>query len=170
MSEKKKKLSNDNGTFSSKVFFINYAIFVGLLTAVFLILVYTIKVSRESWNNNLKVLCEKVLDEKEPGLWSVGSSIDLKNSVKLRTSCYAGRNRNTGEMCYVVVTRVPTYYGPMSAVFTSTLNGDVEFKGYATLHGPIQHQIAQSKTDRRIELVKERIPGFIGIEKGGNND
>lgn len=156
--------ANKNPSGNSKEFFMNYGIFVGILVVVFAILVHVIIVSRVAWNNNLKYSAEKVLEENDSGVWSVGSPIDLNNAMSLRSGCFGARNRKTGEMYYVFITRVPTYYGPMGAVFTCSLEGKVNFQGYSSLHGRILNQINQSSLDKRLEYFAERIPAIIGIE------
>lgn len=159
MSEKQKKTNAGN----SKVFFINYGIFTGILVVLFAILVHVILVSHVAWNNNLKYSAEKVLEENEAGVWSVGSPIEINNPLSLRSGCFGARNRKTGEMYYVFITRVPTYYGPMGAVFTCSLNGQVKFEGYSSLHGRILKQINQNKNDKRLEYFARRIPSIIGV-------
>lgn len=154
-----------NTVFSTKEFFISYAVFAGIIMVLFGILVYTVLISRNAWNNNLKYSAEKVLEENEPGNWSVGSSMDIGNPMKMRSGCFGARNRQTGEMYYLFITRVPTFYGPMGAVFTCSLDGNVEFKGYSSVHGRILNQINQSKKDIRIKYIEERIPFIIGIEQ-----
>ncbi|MCQ2572718.1 MAG: hypothetical protein MJ182_02355 [Treponema sp.] len=155
---------------STKTFFINYTIFAGIILGVLGILIYTVFASRVAWNNNLKYSIEKVLEENEPGSWSVGSPIEINNPLTLRSGCYGARNRKTGDMHYAFITRIPTVYGPMGAVFTCTLEGEVKFEGYSSLHGRILKQISQSKYDTRLQYFSERIPGIIGIEKGEKND
>lgn len=165
-----KKVSKTEEILATKKFFINYGIFVGVLVVLFAILVYTILVSHVAWNNNLKFSVEKVLEENEPGVWSVGSPIEINNPLTLRSGCFGARNRNTGEMYYVFITRVPTFYGPMGAVFTCSLNGNVKFAGYSSLHGRILNQVKQSKHDLRLSYVEKRIPQIIGFKIGDEND
>ena len=155
---------------STKIFFANYGILVGIFTIIIGLLIYTIYASRVSWNNNLKFSVEKVLEENESGVWSVGSPIEIKNPLTLRSGCFGARNRKNGDMYYVFITRVPTFYGPMGAVFTCSLDGEVNFEGYSSLHGRILKQINHSKNDVRLKYFSERIPGIIGIDVGGDNE
>ena len=60
---------------NSKEFFIKYGILSGILAGILLFLIYTTLISHSSWNNNLKYSCEKVLEENESGVWSVGYPI-----------------------------------------------------------------------------------------------
>lgn len=170
MSEKQKKTNIGN----TKLFFMNYGIFTGILVVVFAVLVYVIRVSHVAWNNNLKYSVEKVLEENEAGVWSVGSPIEIDNPLSLRSGCFGARNRKTGEMYYVFITRVPTYYGPMGAVFTCSLDGKVKFEGYSSLHGRILKQINQNKIDKRLDSFAMRIPSILGVEinnsEGGESD
>lgn len=163
MSQNTEKKSRPEST-NTKNFFINYGIFVGIIVVVFGLLIYTTLVSHVAWNNNLKYSAEKVLEENESGVWSVGSPIEIGNPLTLRSGCFGARNRKNGEMYYVFITRVPTYYGPMGAVFTCSLSGEVQFEGYSSLHGRILKQINQSKYDIRLKYIAERIPGIIGLE------
>ncbi len=166
----RKKTEKSEESLATKKFFINYGIFVGVLLVFFGILVYTILVSHVAWNNNLKYSVEKVLEENEPGVWSVGSPIEINNPLTLRSGCFGARNRQTGDMYYIFITRVPTFYGPMGAVFTCSLNGEVKFAGYSSLHGRILTQINQSKNDLRLSFVEKRIPQIIGFKPGDEND
>lgn len=155
---------------NTKEFFIKYGILSGIIAGILLILIYTTLVSHSHWDNNLKYSCEKVLEENEKGVWAVGSPIEIKNPVQMKSGCYGARNRKNGEMFYVFITRVPTYYGPMGAVFTCSLDGEVTFHGYSSLHGRILNQINQTKNDIRLKQIMERIPEMIGIKPGVSND
>ncbi|MCQ2585508.1 MAG: hypothetical protein MJ185_07950 [Treponema sp.] len=155
---------------NSKEFFIKYGILSGILAGILLILIYTTLISHSSWNNNLKYSCEKVLEENESGVWSVGSPIEIKSPVSMKSGCFGARNRTNGEMFYVYITRVPTFYGPLGAVFTCSLDGQVTFHGYSSLHGRILTQINNSKYDIRLKRIMERIPDIVGLNPGVNND
>ena len=50
---------------TNKKFFTNYAFFLLILLVVFGILIYPAIVSKKSWNNNLRVSVQKVLNEYE---------------------------------------------------------------------------------------------------------
>lgn len=154
----------------SKEFFIKYGILSGIMAVILLLLIYTTIISHSSWDNNLKYSCEKVLEENESGTWSVGSPIDIKNPVQLKSGCYGARNRKNGEMFYVYITRVPTFYGPLGAVFTCSLDGEVTFQGYSSLHGRILSQINNSKYDIRLKGIMERIPEIVGLKQEEQND
>jgi len=154
----------------TKEFFTKYGIFSGIIAALLLILIYTTIASRSSWNSNLKHSCEVVLEENESGIWSVGSPIEIKNPVQLKGACFGARNRTSGEMYYVFITRVPTYYGPLGAVFTCSLDGEVSFHGYTSLHGRIRTHLNYYKNDLRLKHIMERIPFILGISGEGKND
>ena len=153
-----------------KEFFIKYGILSGILAGILLFLIYTTLISHSSWNNNLKYSCEKVLEENESGVWSVGYPIELKSPVSMKSGCFGARNHTNGEMYYVYITRVPTFYGPLGAVFTCPLDGQVTFKGYSSLHGRILTQINNSKYDIRLKQIMDRIPDIVGLKPEVNND
>ena len=76
--------------FSYKKFFIDFGILVLLISISFLLIIYSVKLSRKSWQSNLKVSVEKVLDEYDANNWTVGKFIpinnkDTKNNKKYET-------------------------------------------------------------------------------------
>ena len=68
-----------------KTFFKNYGILSAIIVTVFVFLFYSVKLSRKSWNENLKKSVETVLEEKLPDEWLVGNPIRIKNSLSSRT-------------------------------------------------------------------------------------
>ena len=146
---------------SYKNFFINYAIFVLIATAVFGILIYVIKISQKSWERNLKTAIEYTLEENEPDTWEIGKSIKIINPLSAGSACYDARNKKSGENVKAVIIRVQTFYGPHCGVFIVSSNNEVEFKGYASLHGRVAQQLKNSHGSRRIEYWSRRIKEII---------
>ena len=60
---------------SLKNFFLNYAIFVLIAAFVFAILLYFVKVSQKAWDQNLMLVVENTLAEKEPDTWEIGNPV-----------------------------------------------------------------------------------------------
>lgn len=144
-----------------KLFFKNYGIVVAYLTIIFGILIYVTKVSQKSWQNNLKTSTQIVLDEYNPNEWIIGNNIPIKNSLSQSSACYEARNKKNGEIYKVVILRVQTLYGPIPSVFSVDKDNEVNFIGYSTVHGRIQKQIIQNRSNKRINYWKEKIPEII---------
>lgn len=143
--------------FSYKKFFINFGIFVGFIVVTFVILIYSVRLSKKSWQKNLKVSIENVLDEKEANTWTVGNFIQINNSFSLSAACYEAQNRRTGEVSKVLILRVYTYYGPLPAVFLIDKDKEVQFVGYSSVHGRVALQLTNKLSDKRIEFWKKKI-------------
>lgn len=142
---------------SYKTFFINYAIFVLIAAFVFGILIYVIKVSQKSWDNNLKKVVEYSLEESEPDKWDVGQAIRIKNPLTTGAACFELRNKKSGETCKAVIIRVQTFYGPHAGIYIVENTGNVVFKGYSSLHGRCAAQLTNSFNGRRVEYWSKRI-------------
>ena len=146
---------------SYKNFFINYAIFVLIASAVFGILIYVIKVSQKSWDKNLKASVEYTLAESEPDTWELGQSIRINNPVSTGAVCFDGRNKKSGEACKIMIIRIQTFYGPQSGIFIVDNTGNVVFKGYSSVHGRCAVQLTNSINSRRVEYWKMRIAEML---------
>ena len=142
---------------SYKNFFINYAIFVLIASAVFGILIYIIKVSQKSWDKNLKAAVEYTLSESEPDTWEIGKSIKISNPLSAGAACYDARNKKSGENVKAVIIRIQTFYGPHCGVFIVQNDGKVDFKGYSSLHGRVAEQLKSSYKGHRVEYWSKRI-------------
>ena len=57
---------------NNKNFFKNYAFFILILLVIFVILSYTVVLSRKAWNKNLSTAVQKVLDDNELAQWIEG--------------------------------------------------------------------------------------------------
>jgi len=150
--------------FSYKTFFINYGIFLGIITVTFLILIYSVTLSRKSWQRNLKPTIEKVLEEKEPNVWSIENYQILNNPFTVSAACYDVRNRKNGEMYKAVILRVTTFYGPLPAVFIVDSEDNVRFIGYSNVHGRVQLQLETKKSNKRIDYWVKKLPDIIRQE------
>lgn len=153
--------------FNYKKFFINYGILIAIIGFIFLVMIYTVKLSRKSWQNNLKVCVEKVLEENYPDTWNVGQFVFINNPLSLSAACYEISNKKTGGKSSAVIIRDTSFYGPVSVVFICDENLNVEFAGYSSLHGRIEQQLLNKKSDKRLEYWQNKIPEIIGA---GNNE
>lgn len=153
--------------FDYKKFFINYGILVGIIAVIFLVMIYTIKLSKKSWQNNLKVCVEKVLEENEPNTWNIETFVPIENPLSLSAACYEISNRKTGLKKSAVIIRDTSFYGPVSVVFICDDNNNVHFVGYSSLHGRVQKQLLNKKSDKRLDYWKGKIPEII---KAGKNE
>ena len=142
---------------SYKNFFINYAIFILIVSIVFGILIYVVKVSQKSWEKNLKAAIEYTLAESEPDTWEVGQSIRINNPLSTGAACFDGRNKKSGENCKFVIIRIQTFYGPHAGIYIVDNTGVPVFKGYSSLHGRGAVQLANSFNGRRVEYWNKRI-------------
>lgn len=146
---------------SYKNFFINYAIFVLIASAVFGILIYVIKVSQKSWDKNLKVAIEYTLAESEPDTWEIGKAIKIKNPLSVGAAGFDARNKKSGETGKAIILRIQTFYGPQCGVFIIQNDGKTTFKGYSSLHGRVSTQLKTSYSGRRVEYWSKRIVEMI---------
>lgn len=147
--------------FSYKQYFRNYAIAAALLLAAFLILIYSVKLSRNSWVNGLRASVEKVLNENGD-VWLVGDTIEISSPMTTNAAAYNIINKQTKEVSEAVILRVTTLYGPLACVFTCDENNDVEFAGFSSLHGRIATQFRDKSFDQRIEYWQRKVPSILG--------
>ena len=151
---------------SYKNFFINYAIFTLITATVFCILVYTVKVSHKSWDQNLKAVIESTLSETEPDTWELGKVIQINNPVSSGASCYDARNKKNGENYKIAIIRLQTFYGPQAGIYIIDKETKVTFRGYASLHGRCADQLTKSFSGRRVEYWKLRLEEIFKQERG----
>lgn len=148
-------------TISYKTFFRNYLIFTLIAALIFLLLVYSVKISQPRWNNNLRVTVQSVLDENEPDTWLVESAVNINNPLITSAACYDTKNKKNGEYYKSIIIRIQTLYGPVPGVFIVDKNSDVIFVGYAVFHGRIAELMHKNMNTKRIEYWKNRIPEII---------
>jgi len=146
---------------SYKDFFKNYSIFLGIIVLVMGILIYSIVLSRKSWDNNLKTSVERVLDDYEPNQWSVLAVKKIKNPLSMSAACYEARSRKTGELYDAVIVRIETFYGPVPALYLCDSENNVTFVGFSSLHGRIEKILKSSSTDKRIEFWQKKVPYIL---------
>lgn len=146
---------------SYKNFFINYLIFLAFIAAIFMLLVYAVKVTQKSWNKNLQPVIQYVLDEKDPDTWVIEAASPIDNPLTVSAACYDVRNKKNGEYYKGVIIRIQTFYGPIPGVFIVDKNNKVDYKGYALLHGRLSRQLSTNTPSRRINYWTARIPEII---------
>lgn len=142
-------------------FFKNYGIFISILIVIFGILIYFSIISQKSWKNNLKISVEKVLNENDNNSWTLGNYYKINNPLSLSTVLYDAKNKKNGENYKALLIRVQTFYGPLPAVFIIDKDSNVNFVGYASLHGRVSNQIKDNNSNKRINYWKEKIPSII---------
>lgn len=142
---------------SLKNFFLNYAIFVLIAAFVFAILLYFVKVSQKAWDQNLMLVVENTLAEKEPDTWEIGNPVRIQNPIGSNSAVYHIRNKKNGENFKVALIRIQTFYGPQAGIFIIDGKGSAEFKGYAALHGRCAMQLSKSFNGRRVQYWKLRL-------------
>lgn len=149
---------------SNKQFFKNYAFFIIILLVVFSILSYFIFAARKSWNKNLAVTVQKVLEEKETARWKVGDNIQITKPITVNCAAYEILDTSDNITKYAVIIRIITYYGPVPAVYVyNPETKKTDFIGYASLHGRIRTQIMNNKSDKKREYWQEKIPEIIKL-------
>ena len=151
-------------SYSYSSFFKNYGILLGFLAVILGILLYFTTVSQKSWVNNLRNSVNSVLNEKEVDSWVLGNYYKIKSPVSQNVVCYDARNKKNGEMYKTVMIKIQTFYGPLPAVFVVKDN-EVNFMGYATLHGRVYNQIINNKSNKRINYWKAKIPEILEYAK-----
>ena len=145
----------------TKTFFKNYAFFLAILLVIFSILSYSIVLSRKSWNKNLGVSVQKVLDEYEPSTWNVETPVQIKTSVAVNSAAYQVKNKKDGTYAKAVIVRITTFYGPMPAVYIYKEGQETEFAGFASLHGRISVLLNNNKSDKRREYWQSKVPEIL---------
>lgn len=165
-----------------KTFFKNYGILSAIIVTVFVFLFYSVKLSRKSWNENLKKSVETVLEEKLPDEWLVGNPIRIKNSLSSSAVAYKIRNKKDMSEAVAVIIRIQSFYGPMPAVYICKTIEDfnyeekadakaeemvkVEFVGYSSVHGLVERQLTFNGSDKRIQYWQKKIAYMLW--KGDN--
>lgn len=147
--------------FSYKNFFKNYGFFLAIIVVLFLILFYSVYASRNSWQKYLKIQIETVLDEKDPNNWVVGNFQKIDNPFCLNAAAYEAKFKKTGDNFTIMIIRIQTFYGPVSAVFTVDKENNVNFVGYSSLHGRVETQLENAFSDKRLDYWKKKIPEII---------
>lgn len=135
--------------------------FLLLITVlIFTILIYSIKISRNSWETKLVTSVQKVLEEKFPSEYTVGNFVELENPISSNAAVYQIKNNSSGEFAYAVIVRIATFYGPYSAVYIYE-NDESSFVGLCSLHGRIAQQFTDETSDKRIKYWKNKIPEIL---------
>lgn len=147
--------------FSYKNFFKNYGFFLAIIVVLFLISFYSVYLARKPWQKYLKTQIENVLDEKDPNNWTVGNFQPINNPFCLNAAAYEGRYKKNGDAFTILIIRIQTFYGPVSAVFTVDKESNVNFIGYSSLHGRVETQLENAFSDKRLDYWKKKIPEII---------
>lgn len=146
----------------NKKFFKKYAFFILILVIIFTILSYMTVLAHKSWTKNLSASIQKVLNEKENGRWQVGKNIDINKPLTVNCAAYEVLDTKTNSIMTAVIVRVVTFYGPVPAVYIYNQKEEqVEFAGYSSLHGRIQKQLMNNKSDKRREYWQDKIPDIL---------
>ena len=147
---------------SNKKFFKNYAFFILILVILFTILSYFVIIARKSWTKNLAVTVQKVLDEKEQGRWKVGAPVEINKPLTVNCSAYEVTDSKDDSSETVIIIRIINFSGPMPAVYLYNDNkGYADFIGYSSLHGRINTQLMNNKSDKRREYWQNTVPAIL---------
>ena len=147
---------------NNKQFFKNYAFFILILVVVFSILFYFVFTARKAWNKNLAVTVQNVLEENESGRWKVGNSVYINRPLTVNSAAYELIDSANNDIEYVVIIRIITYYGPVPAVYIyNETQNTTAFIGYSSLHGRINTQLMNNKSDKRREYWQDKIPEIL---------
>ncbi len=144
-----------------KTFFLNYLIFILIAAVIFLLLIYSVKVSQNSWDNNLKQTIETFFDEQEPDNWIVETPVRIKSPLITSLACYDTRNKKNGEYYKTFIVRIQTLYGPVPGIFIMDKNNNVDFKGFAVIHGRVAELLHKNTFSKRIDYWRMRIPEMV---------
>lgn len=144
-----------------KTFLRNYGIILLVFVLIFGSAIYLSIASSSSYKKGLKKSIITVLDENEPGKYSVGDYIPLNSSITTNALCYNCKNNETEEEVKVVIVKISSFYGPLSAVYICDSKNNVEFIGISSLHGRVGEQFKMNSSDKRIEYWKNKIPYFF---------
>ena len=146
-----------------KDFFIKYGILTAFFAVFFFLTIYSVVISKKSWQVNLRQLVETVLEEHEPNSWNLENYVRLDNPFSMNVACYEARNRKNGELYKVVLLRVQTFYGPIPAVFLVSSDYEVEFVGVSSYHGRFAEQIRMVNNSLRIDYWKNRVVDILKL-------
>lgn len=146
---------------SYKDFFKIYGVLVIYLLLIFCILIYFTKISKKSWNINLKNTTQTVLDENNENEWILGNVIKINNPLSQSAACFEAKNKKNGEVYKAIIIRIQTLYGPIPAVFVVDVNNNVDFIGYSSVHGKVQKQLMNNVRNKRIGYWKRKIPEIL---------
>lgn len=151
---------------SKNDFFRIYGISIILIIAIFGILIYSIKLSRNSWKNNLKTSIETVLEEKYGSQYQVLDYLEINSPITSNMAAYNLKDKLSNKEGQVVIVRIATFYGPLSGVYTIFDNDnsnkkDIQFVNFCSFHGRISKQSITTNLDKRIEYWQAKIPDIL---------
>lgn len=135
-----------------------FGIFTGFCILVIVIMIFTIRLSARPWQNKLKQNVFDVLEENNPGVWSIGEYVELNSSFSSNTACFEITDKNDNSKNYVVIMRVQTLCGPFASVFIYNENSGAKFIGFSNLHGRVAAMLRNHTSDSRILYWSKRIP------------
>jgi len=161
MEEKKTEKKANNSKLSvsmDKTYFVKLGIFTAFIAIIFGLLTYSVVLSRKSWQKNLRLSVEKILDENDSNNWIVGNAIPLNSPFTVNAACYEVSSRKTGIPYKAVIVRVPTFYGPVATVFTMDNDNKVEMIGFSSVHGRIAENMHTNRYSKRFEYWERKIP------------
>ena len=147
---------------SNKKFFKNYGIFILILLIIFAILTYFAIISKKSWNKNLGIAVQKVLDENELNRYQIGKPVEINKPITVNCAAFELYDIKEPGQKQAVIIRIITFYGPVPAVYIYNSETDeTSFIGYSSLHGRIKNQLTNNKSDKRREYWQEKIPDIL---------
>ncbi|MBQ5999095.1 MAG: hypothetical protein IJL70_06455 [Treponema sp.] len=152
---------------TTKEFWREFGIFIGIILFFFMSLFGLIKLSQKSWDEGLKASVQAVLAEKTTEKWVLGNKIYLNSPIASSAALYELRKQDSVEKNYAIIIRSATFYGHIPAVYIYNKNEGVKFIGYSSVTGKIRKLLDQGKSDSSITQWSRRIPDIVKIAEGG---
>lgn len=160
MGENEIEYSKSKGENSYKLLFAKCGFFCLIVSCFFLVLVISIFLSRDFWKDGLKAEIQETLMVNDFSDIEVGEWIKLKSTINITLSAYEAKKNGSEETFYVVISRIPTLYGAVPAVFISTKQS-ANFIGLADLKGSIESKIISNSVNSQIFYWKNKIPNIL---------
>ena len=146
---------------NQKKFWRIFGCFIGIIVFFLAVLVGMIKLSEKKWDSGLRESVQNVLDEKNPGIWTVGNSVPLNSPFSTSAALFELRSSESAEKYYALIIRITTLYGHMPAVFVYSGSKGAEFAGYSAVQGRVKKLLEENYADSSISYWLERIPSVI---------
>ncbi|MGN0728349.1 hypothetical protein [Treponema sp.] len=146
-----------------KTILVKCGIFCGLIAAFFSVLILFVMLGRNSWKAGLKREAVQVLSENGLEKIKVGDWINSKTAVAVSACSYKAVAEDGKTEMFVVLVRVPTLYGPVSAVYVCSAEGRAEFVGLADVSGKTAEKICGNSENAQIEYWRKKVPVIAGI-------
>ena len=136
----------------------------GILVVTLGLLLSLVLLSRNSWNNGLRLTVAKTLSEETGTVYTVSPAINLNSTLETECAVFsiAPRGLTDDASHYAAIVRLTTLYGPLAAVYTyNTEAASADFLAYAELHSKAKNQIVTSTQNTVIDYWAHKLPDII---------